>query len=925
MYSAMEYGYGMRKRPVEEVTFYRQNKKGKPLKISREKYLRTDICCGVNGCKKCIATDRSLCRLEIAPAINSKKFDFKHFILPDAGFIIRQTDVLDDLDNVILLQSVMEEVYKRNVTKYKRIRNGVKTKSWTYFLNEHSKDTFVNRKPNETTDERNTREFVQCYKYFTEHLASFGIKVIIFSDNPAFREEVEKIHGGDVLLASAEEYKYQDFTYPPHFDSNLLQAGIKSGKYYQGAFRSFNFFEGFVRIEDDASAANAKSGPRKQKDDLAYNEILLQGLENVNRACEGDIVVIEVLPEDKWSIPSGMVTVDAIEKESPLVADKVVLENVETDVDVQEHEDRLEEEEIFAAVAESVKNVGEKKRQRTGRVIGIIRRKWLPICGMIRKSLKEGTSFHYFFPDNKKMPKVRIETRNVDRFEGQKIVAQIDQWPISSRFPVGHYIKILGPAGTIETETSAILHEHGIPHDPFSKAVEACLPQMPWTIDPSEYAKRKDFRDIIVCSVDPPGCTDIDDALHCRRLDDGMYEVGVHIADVSYFVQPNNALDDEAAKRGTTVYLADRRIDMIPPLISSNLASLHSGTDKLVFSCIWTMTPSADILDTKFYKGIMNSKSAMTYAEAQARLNSKTTGDPITDSLRGLSTLAQILKKKRFDNGALMLSASEVNEEGEIEDDCEESHSLVEEFMLLANCSVAKFTLETFREFSLLRRHPIPPPANFEPLQLAAKAHGIKIVVDEGSKALNESLERQPAELKSILRVLTTRCMTQALYCCSGTTPPDEYPHFGLAAKLYTHFTSPIRRYADLMVHRLLAIAIEVDRPNPRILDSQRMHGIAENINLRHRMAQYASRASYNIHKSKTLKGKNEEEHTGFVLFVKRNALQDGEITIGSTKFRSLDRLTIGLSLEEEKDRVVFRLLKPEVAGLSDKPASSTK
>jgi len=141
-----------------------------------------------------------------------------------------------------------------------------------------------------------------------------------------------------------------------------------------------------------------------------------------------------------------------------------------------------------------------------------------------------------------------------------------------------------------------------------------------------------------------------------------------------------------------------------------------------------------------------------------------------------------------------MLSASEVNEDGEVEDDCEESHSMVEEFMLLANCSVAKFTLETFREFALLRRHPIPPPSNFEPLLLAAKAHGIKIVVDQGSKALNESIMNQPVELKSILRVLTTRCMTQALYCCSGTTPPDEYPHFGLAAKLYTHFTSPIRR-----------------------------------------------------------------------------------------------------------------------------------
>lgn len=236
----------------------------------------------------------------------------------------------------------------------------------------------------------------------------------------------------------------------------------------------------------------------------------------------------------------------------------------------------------------------------------------------------------------------------------------------------------MGPAGTIETETSAILHEHGIPHDPFSKAVEACLPVMPWKIDDEEYLKRKDFRDIIVCSVDPPGCADIDDALHCRRLDDGMYEVGVHIADVSYFVRPGNALDDEASKRGTTVYLADRRIDMIPrkhffgavevvfkikisvfnfyfftflAMISSNLASLHSGTDKLVFSVIWKMTPSADILETNFYKGIMNSQAAMTYGEAQARLNSKETDDKITSSLRGLSALAQILKKKRFDNG----------------------------------------------------------------------------------------------------------------------------------------------------------------------------------------------------------------------------------------------------------------------------------
>lgn len=142
-----------------------------------------------------------------------------------------------------------------------------------------------------------------------------------------------------------------------------------------------------------------------------------------------------------------------------------------------------------------------------------------------------------------------------------------------------------------------------------------------------------------------------------------------------------------------------------------------------------------------------------------------------------------------------MLSGGEVNEDGGGEEDSEEeSHAMVEEFMLLANCSVAQFVLDTFREYALLRRHPTPPPANFEPLLLAAKAHNISIDVDKGSKALNDSLMKQPTELKSILRVLTTRCMTQALYCCSGTTPPNEYHHFGLAANIYTHFTSPIRR-----------------------------------------------------------------------------------------------------------------------------------
>jgi exosome complex exonuclease DIS3/RRP44 len=442
--------------------------------------------------------------------------------------------------------------------------------------------------------------------------------------------------------------------------------------------------------------------------------------------------------------------------------------------------------------------------------------------------------------------------------------------------------------------------------------------------------------------VDPPGCTDIDDTLHCREIDGGIFEVGVHIADVSHYVRPRNALDEEAAKRGTTVYLADRRIDMIPAGLSSNLCSLHAGTEKLVFSCIWKMDKDAKILETKFYKGIIQSKAAMTYAEAQAKLNSKDT-DEITQSLKRLSFLAQVLKKQRLENGALMLNTSEVSADGEADDDSEESHSMVEEFMLLANCSVAEFILSEFRDYAMLRRHPIPPPANFDALLLAAKTHGLTIVVDKGSKALNESLQNQDSSVRDIVKILTTRCMTQALYCCSGTTNPEEYGHFGLAKPIYTHFTSPIRRYADLVVHRLLAAAIKVEGVDPRLLDTKLMTDIADNINIRHRMAQYASRASHNIHKSKRLKGKMEEQNA-FVMFVRRNAFQlfvpqyalegfiffpkeggyiysekEGTVTFGNVVFRPLDKVVVTLSVAEDSDKVLFKLVQPYVESLCDR------
>lgn len=234
-----------------------------------------------------------------------------------------------------------------------------------------------------------------------------------------------------------------------------------------------------------------------------------------------------------------------------------------------------------------------------------------------------------------------------------------------------------------------------------------------------------------MCSIDPPGCTDIDDALHWRLLPNGNYEVGVHIADVTHFIRPGTALDAEAANRGTTVYLTDKRIDMVPALLSSDLCSLRSKVDRLAFSSIWEMTPQAEIVSTKFTKSIICSRISFTYAEAQMRIDDPTQTDEITLSLRHLNLLAKILKQKRIEQGALTLASPEVrfHIDSETHDpvdlqtkELKETNSLVEEFMLLANISVAKKIFQHFPEFAVLRRHPSPPPANYDLLVKAASS-----------------------------------------------------------------------------------------------------------------------------------------------------------------------------------------------------------
>ena len=368
---------------------------------------------------------------------------------------------------------------------------------------------------------------------------------------------------------------------------------------------------------------------------------------------------------------------------------------------------------------------------------------------------------------------------------------------------------------------------------------------LPWIITPEDVEKRVDLRKVAICSVDPPGCTDIDDALHCIALENGNYEVGVHIADVSHFIRPGTAIDQEAANRSTTVYLTDRRIDMVPELLSSNLCSLRGNVERFAFSCVWEMNDQAEIISTKFHKSIIESKGAMTYEQAQNKIDDPNDNDELAIGLRNLLKLSKILKAKRIANGALLLASSEIrfSVDSETADPIDvevkqmrETNSMVEEFMLAANISAATKIFQEFPDCAMLRRHPEPPVSNFENLVKAGKQQGFDIKVDSGKNladTLNSAVDPSNSFLNTMLRMIATRCMMQAVYMASGSVEEAEFKHYGLAVPIYTHFTSPIRRYADVIVHRLLAVAVGADITYPELLDKKKTQEIANNINYR--------------------------------------------------------------------------------------------
>lgn len=422
-----------------------------------------------------------------------------------------------------------------------------------------------------------------------------------------------------------------------------------------------------------------------------------------------------------------------------------------------------------------------------------------------------------------------------------------------------------------------------------------------WKITEDIVAQRTDLRHIPVVSIDPPGCKDIDDALHCVRLPNGRLQAGVHIAgmtgelvyvcvidnafsiyrtDVTYFVHPDSAIDKEAAHRSTSTYLVERRLDMLPGLLTTQLCSLRSKEDHLAFSVIWEMDDDANIYDVQFFKSAIHSVASLTYDEAQVMLDTPTPTDEVNNSVNLLNKLARTLRQSRIDKGALTLASPEVRFKLDSETQnptdvamyaLKESNALVEEWMLLANITVSKQILKAYPTLGVLRRHQPPSREQFAPLVSSALAVGVDLDISS-SKTLADSLDRavRPEDpyFNKLLRILSTRCMMPAQYFCSGEIPKDQWHHYGLAAPVYTHFTSPIRRYADVLVHRLLSASINVIPLPAANADRSKQQELCTHMNRRHRAAQYAQRGSVSMNTLTYFRTRPSQE-AAYVLSVK--------------------------------------------------------
>ncbi|XP_072219134.1 DIS3-like exonuclease 2 isoform X1 [Leuresthes tenuis] len=636
--------------------------------------------------------------------------------------------------------------------------------------------------------------------------------------------------------------------FEPYMTSEEVSHGLKRGELLQGQLRinPKKYHEAFIPSPDDA------------------RDIFLDGIVARNRALNGDIVVVQILPREQWKVVRSDTDCEGA-SESDTQMERVAQTaqkktNGAPRRGVAAEDQRNDQDEpggkyVNTSLAGAVEHLEDPSTprssgeilQKTAKVVFIVEKKHSRAVTGFLKFLPD-KPFAMFSPVDHRVPRINVPLADCPEdfcsrpgdYSSTLFICRIVSWEADSNFAEGRLAKTLGQAGEIEPETEGILIEYDVDFSEFSDEVLDCLPKnLPWIIPPEEMSRRRDLRKECIFTIDPATARDLDDALSCKQLPDGNFEVGVHIADVSYFVEEGNFLDATASHRATSVYLVQKVIPMLPRLLCEELCSLNPLTDRLTFSVIWKITPEGKILSEWFGRSVIRSCVKLSYDHAQSMIQAPEKLfspeelppvdpvhpiDEIHQAVLHLHSIAKHLRAQRFSGGALRLDQLKLSftldKETMMPQGCyvyqyRDSNKLVEEFMLLANIATANHIYRKFPELALLRRHPPPKAKMVDELQELCSQLGIDIDLSSAGTlhtSLNTLLgnDEYSSARKEVLTHMCSRPMQMALYFCSGALKGEQhFKHYALNVPLYTHFTSPIRRYADIIVHRLLASSLK--------------------------------------------------------------------------------------------------------------------
>ncbi|KAG8440779.1 hypothetical protein GDO86_006494 [Hymenochirus boettgeri] len=831
-----------------EKVLHLKTQRGRTVRAVREHYLREDVICGSPVCGICAREGKLLSE------------ELTHYVVPDCQILQQYQEVFEflDLRGIIIMQTAYQAVqHHRGRRQSKKLVSLLRDArhDCVLFPNEFQHHAYIPREMGESILDWQTRCIYNSCVWYYQHCQGKIPVVMVTEDESVVKKYSTETQGVYVisfqsyletfwpelkgalelyksLSESCQQQKIDSLEkngkeYQEHLPLQVLEAGIKSGRFKQGILN--------VNKHRSQTEAFVRFLGLGDKDTDLHSDILIHGTKSRNRAVHGDLVVVELFPKSEWKGRTGALC----ENETD---DKLM----DTQPDVMP----------------------------TGRVVGVLQRNWRDYVVTFpskEESQTQGKNAQKILvtPWDYRIPRIRISTLQAETLQDFRVVVRIDSWESTSLYPNGHFVRVLGRIGDLEAEIATILVENSVNINPFSEAQLAEMPtntaESPWQVMPEE-GVRLDLREThLVFSIDPKGCEDVDDTLSIRVLPSGYLELGVHIADVTHFVQPNTYTDIEAQSRATTYYLADRRYDMLPAILSADLCSLLGGMDRYAVSVIWELDSGTYEIRRVWYgRTIIRSSYKLSYEVAQQLLDGDLEPLNTDPELRPLSEdpnrleqllwavdklteIASIIRSRRDKRGALELEGVEVRiqlgDKHSIDDLVPKQplqvHETIAECMILANHWVAKKIWESFPQQALLRLHPPPRQEFFHELKECAMARGFSIDT-RSNKALADSLDQanDPSDplVNRLLRMMATQAMSNAQYFSTGSCREDEFYHYGLALDKYTHFTSPIRRYADIVVHRLLLAAVNCG-PKDQLIGNKELEELCWHINERNRVS----------------------------------------------------------------------------------------